>query len=83
LTTRDAVQRIIKTAYPNFPCELCLVASPNIPSNSVARSPSAKLKMSIETYFPDLVFPVSFLHKQWNKADIPAALLLSKEMGIS
>jgi hypothetical protein len=40
---------------PNFSCELCFVESPNIPSNSVARSPGAKLKMSLETYLPDLV----------------------------
>jgi hypothetical protein len=44
------------SAYPDFPCELCLVASPNIPSNSVARSPGAKLKMRLETYLHFLVF---------------------------
>jgi hypothetical protein len=43
-------------AYPDFPYELCLIASSNIPSNSNARSPGAKLKMRLETYLPDLVF---------------------------
>jgi hypothetical protein len=40
---------------PDFPCELCLVASPNIPSNSVARSSNGKLKLSLVTYLHDVV----------------------------
>jgi hypothetical protein len=44
-----------RTLSKLFPCELCLVASPNTPSNSVARSTDAKLKMSHKTYFPDSV----------------------------
>jgi hypothetical protein len=32
-----------------------LVASPNIPSNSIARPPSAKLKISLKTHLPNTV----------------------------
>jgi hypothetical protein len=38
-----------------LPCERCLVESPNIPSNSIAKLPGAKLKMSLETHLPNLV----------------------------
>jgi hypothetical protein len=49
---------MLKAAYPNLPREFCLVAPPNIPSNSVAKSPGAKLKMSLETYLSGLVHKV-------------------------
>jgi hypothetical protein len=56
------VQRILNAASPDFPCVLCVVASTNIPSKRVVSSPSAKLKMRLETYLPDLVYsPVTFL----------------------
>jgi hypothetical protein len=41
----------MSTAYPDFPCELYLIASPNIPSNSVG-SLVQKL-MSIKTCLPN------------------------------
>jgi hypothetical protein len=43
-------------AYSNFPSDLCLIASPNIPSNSKATLPGIKLKISLEMYLPDLVY---------------------------
>jgi hypothetical protein len=47
---------MLNTAYQDFPCELGLVASPNIPCNSVVRSTGAKLKMSIEICLSDNKF---------------------------
>jgi hypothetical protein len=44
------LQWTVNVAYPDFPYMLCLVASPNIQSNSVARSPGAKLKISLKMY---------------------------------
>jgi hypothetical protein len=41
--------------------ELCLVVSPNIPSNSIARLPGTKLKMSLETYLPNLLCAIFYL----------------------
>jgi hypothetical protein len=47
---------MLNTADPDFPHELCLVVSHNIPSNnSIAKLLSSKLKASLETYLPNLV----------------------------
>jgi hypothetical protein len=45
------VQWLLKAAYPDFPCEICPVVLPNIPT-----SPCAKLKMSLENHLPDFVY---------------------------
>jgi hypothetical protein len=53
---------ILNTVYPDFPCELCIVTSLKILSNSTFRMPGTKLKMSLETYLSNFVCPsVTFL----------------------
>jgi hypothetical protein len=57
---QGTVQQMLNVAYSNFPYDLCLVASPNIPSKNIVTSRGMKLKMSLESYLPDLVcVPVS------------------------
>jgi hypothetical protein len=46
---------MLNAVYLSFSCELCLVASHNNESNSVARSSDSKLETSVETYLLNLV----------------------------
>jgi hypothetical protein len=47
---------MLNVAYSDFPYNLCLVASPNIPSKNIVTSHGMKLKMSVESYLPELVY---------------------------
>jgi hypothetical protein len=59
LTTHSNLTRycsvVTECSLSKHPRDLCLIASPNITSNSIARSSGTKLKISLETFLPVLV----------------------------
>jgi hypothetical protein len=49
------VQLIRNVNFQDLPLDMCLVVTHNISSNSIAKLPGMKLKVSVETYSADPV----------------------------